>query len=301
MQTRSIVVSGFTVGLFLVGACTPVVPPELADARRAYDQASHGPAATVAPAELHKASDSLQKAEQAFADDPKAQRTRDLAYVAERKAETADAIAQAEISRRARHDAERDYVNMQSQIIGQQRSQLSSSQAQLTEAQRAAQQQAQALGAEQSARQQAELQAAAAAQRAKDAEDRLNKIANVKEEPRGTVITLSGSVLFPSNQAVLLPEARKRLDDVAAALLSNKERKIVIEGYTDSRGSDAHNLELSRQRAQAVRDYIVSCGYDGDLVIAQGMGKANPVADNASPEGRANNRRVEIVVKNKGD
>jgi outer membrane protein OmpA-like peptidoglycan-associated protein len=294
MRTRSFVVTGVAAGMFLVGACTPIVPPELADARRAYDQASHGPAATVAPAELHKASDSLAKAEQAFTDDPRSQRTRDLAYVAGRKAESADAIGQAEMSRRQRHQAENDFVNLQSQIIGAQRSELSANQAQLTDAQRAAQLQAQQFATEQQARQSAE-------QRAKDAEDRLAKIANVKQEPRGTVITLSGSVLFASNQSTLLSDARARLDEVAAALLSNKERKIVIQGYTDSRGSDARNLELSRRRAEAVRNYIISAGYDPDLIVAEGMGEANPIANNASAEGRANNRRVEIVVKNKGD
>ncbi len=106
---------------------------------------------------------------------------------------------------------------------------------------------------------------------------------------------------FTNQEAVLLPDAQRRLDQVAQALLATKEKKIVIAGYTDSRGKDSYNLDLSRRRAEAVRSYIVSRGYDSDLISAEGMGPANPVSDNTSAEGRANNRRVEIVVKNKGD
>jgi outer membrane protein OmpA-like peptidoglycan-associated protein len=277
-----------------LAACTPVVPPELANARRAYQQAMQGPAATSAPSELHKAKESLDAAEQAFADSPKAQRTLDLAYVAERKAETADAIGATEQNRQARLSAEREYVKTQGVALGNARNELNMSREQLAQAERDRAAQAQELGTERNARMAAE-------QRAKEAQDSLAKLAMVKQEERGMVITLSGSVLFASNKAELLPEAQTRLDQVAQALMATKERKIVIEGYTDSRGSDDHNLDLSRRRAEAVRNYIVSRGYEGDLVTAEGMGKARPVADNTSAEGRANNRRVEIVVKTKGD
>jgi outer membrane protein OmpA-like peptidoglycan-associated protein len=111
------------------------------------------------------------------------------------------------------------------------------------------------------------------------------------------VITLSGSVLFASDQAELLPEAQTKLSQVADALMSTKERNILVEGYTDSRGSAAHNLDLSQRRADAVRTFIISRGYEADKMQARGIGKESPVASNASAEGRANNRRVEIVVE----
>ena len=123
------------------------------------------------------------------------------------------------------------------------------------------------------------------------------KLAAVKDEPRGMVITLSGSVLFASSKAILLPEARTRLDQVAEVLLTTKERKIVVEGHTDSQGKDATNLELSQRRADAVRNYLVERGYNADLIRAQGVGETHPVADNGNPEGRANNRRVELVIE----
>lgn len=286
----------------LLGACTPVVPPELANARRAYQQAMGGPAAQTAPAELHKAKASLDAAEQSFSDSPKSQRTLDLAYVAERTAETADAIGATEQSRQARLGAERDYVKVQGQALGSARENLNKTREQLAQADRDRTVSEQALGSERSARADAERKAAEAEQKAKEAQESLAKLAMVKQEDRGLVITLSGSVLFASNKSDLLPEAQQRLDQVASALMATKERKLVIEGYTDSRGSDSMNLELSRRRAEAVRNYIVSRGYDGDLVTFTGMGKARPVADNSSAEGRANNRRVEIVVqKNKND
>jgi outer membrane protein OmpA-like peptidoglycan-associated protein len=148
---------------------------------------------------------------------------------------------------------------------------------------------AERLSAEQRAR-------AAADQRAADALTALAKLAAVKEEARGRVITLSGSVLFASNQATLLPDARVRLDQVSEVLLTTRERPITVEGHTDSQGPSKHNLELSQRRADAVRDYIVQKGYQADLVQAHGIGEERPIADNASAEGRANNRRVEIVI-----
>jgi len=113
------------------------------------------------------------------------------------------------------------------------------------------------------------------------------------------VITLSGSVLFASNKADVLPAAHAKLDDVANALAKqDPESKIVVQGYTDSRGSDALNQDLSQRRAETVRAYLVSRGVASDRITAQGMGAANPIADNGSAEGRADNRRVEIVVQN---
>ena len=132
--------------------------------------------------------------------------------------------------------------------------------------------------------------------RAAAAQADLVKLAGAKEDARGLVLTLSGSVLFASNRAELLPAARERLNQVSTALLATKDRRLTVEGFTDSQGSAEHNMDLSQRRADAVRSYIISRGYAGNLVIASGMGETRPVADNASSEGRANNRRVEIIV-----
>lgn len=112
------------------------------------------------------------------------------------------------------------------------------------------------------------------------------------------VITLSGSVLFASAKSDLLPAAQLKLNEVANALIKEDPlSKIVVEGHTDSQGGVPYNQDLSQRRAQAVRDYLVSRGIASDRVTSQGFGSSRSIADNNSAEGRANNRRVEIVVQ----
>ena len=84
----------------------------------------------------------------------------------------------------------------------------------------------------------------------------------------------------------------------AARALKEDGRSITIIGHTDSAGSDAANQKLSEARAEAVRTYLVSQGIPADHVKSEGAGESQPVADNKTPEGRANNRRVEIILQN---
>jgi outer membrane protein OmpA-like peptidoglycan-associated protein len=92
-----------------------------------------------------------------------------------------------------------------------------------------------------------------------------------------------------------------KLDEVAEALTkSNPESRIVVEGHTDSQGKSAFNEELSFRRAQSVRDYLANHGIANDRISAKGMGSSRPIATNGNPEGRANNRRVEIIVQPAG-
>lgn len=112
------------------------------------------------------------------------------------------------------------------------------------------------------------------------------------------VITLSGSVLFASAKSDLLPAAELKLNEVADVLTQqDPDSRIVIEGHTDSQGKADRNQVLSQQRAESVRAYLVSRGIAADRVTATGYGPTRPVADNKSAEGRANNRRVEIVIQ----
>jgi len=124
----------------------------------------------------------------------------------------------------------------------------------------------------------------------------LQEIAKVKEESRGMVITLSGSVLFATGKYELLPIARDKLDEVAKALNDQGYKSILVEGHTDAKGSATANDSLSLKRADSVRTYLVSRGVPSDKITAQGLGSSRPVADNGTADGRANNRRVEIVV-----
>jgi outer membrane protein OmpA-like peptidoglycan-associated protein len=103
-------------------------------------------------------------------------------------------------------------------------------------------------------------------------------------------------VLFDFNKYTLKPEAREKLAKVSGILLAYPGLKVQVEGYTDNIGSDEYNQKLSEERADGVRDYLVSQSVKDDNVTAAGYGKSNPVADNSSNAGRAQNRRVQLVV-----
>jgi outer membrane protein OmpA-like peptidoglycan-associated protein len=106
------------------------------------------------------------------------------------------------------------------------------------------------------------------------------------------------AVDFEFNSLRLTEPARETLDEVAAALHKQPEMQVEIQGYTDSIGTDAYNLTLSQKRAQAVKAYLVDKGLSDSSLTAKGYGKADPIASNASKEGRAQNRRVAFAVTN---
>ena len=286
--------------LFSFAGCAPTIPHELADARSAYQHAAGSRASDLSPAELHKAQEALAKAEESWSGDPTSAQTKDLSYVAQRKAQLAEAMAGMELARRQKTTADQSISSSEHAIAKRTAGELNQTREQLAESQRNAAKDQQALGAEHQARMDADQRSADADARAKAAQDALAKLAAVKEEERGMVITLNGSVLFPSDQSNLLPEAQTRLNQVADALLTTKERNIVIEGHTDSRGSESHNVDLSQRRAESVRSYLVSRGYASERIQAHGIGKSRPATSNDTAEGRANNRRVEIIVQAAG-
>jgi len=114
---------------------------------------------------------------------------------------------------------------------------------------------------------------------------------------RGIVLTLD-DVLFDTSRAELKPGAQRSLDQIAAFLNEHPERRVQVEGFTDSQGSGDFNLELSQKRADAVAMAIMQRGIDAQRVRALGYGEEFPVASNANPGSRQLNRRVEIIVSN---
>ena len=189
-----------------------------------------------------------------------------------------------------------------------QQSQAAAARAQ-AEAQQQAEQRAQAdaaaKDAEERARKAREAQAAAeqatqqAAQQTEQMRERLrqqlNQVLQTTETARGLVMNMS-DVLFDFNKYTLKPEAREKLAKVSGILLAYPGLKVQVEGYTDNIGSDEYNQKLSEERADGVRDYLVSQSVKDDNVTAAGYGKSNPVADNSSNAGRAQNHRVQLVV-----
>ena len=259
-------------GSILLAACATATPPDLRDARVAYDRASHGVAADLAPADLHVAGEQLKEAEMSFHDEGDTYRTRALAYAAQRKAELAQVRGDIVASRDAHRTA-------QAQLDALRREQVSLTAARLTAAQ---------------------LEIARIKHQLELTQQKLASVGTVRAEARGTVITIPGSVLFATDKYDLLPQALVKLNDIASVLVNDApDTRISVEGYTDSRGSDEHNLQLAKNRADAVRTYLVARGVDPSRISAEGFGPASPRSENATPEGRAENRRVEIVVQPK--
>ncbi len=282
-----------TLSLAMFAGCVHAVPTELTNARIAYSNASEGPAAELVPADLHIAQQALAVAEQAFVDDPRSYHTLDLAYVAQRTSQKADAMGRLAVQQEKTETANADFTTTQTAMMKDTRAELQASKASGAETKVALAGSEAALAGSEAALAGSETARLAADKRTLAA---LAALASMKEEERGLVITLSGSVLFRSDEASLLPEAETRLNQVATALLETKERKLVIEGHTDADGEAPYNMDLSQRRADAVRHYLEGRGYNPELITSNGIGEARPIADNGTPEGKANNRRVEIVV-----
>jgi outer membrane protein OmpA-like peptidoglycan-associated protein len=127
----------------------------------------------------------------------------------------------------------------------------------------------------------------------------LSGILQTRATAQGLIVSMSG-VLFKTGQSTLLPEAREKLAKVAGVLATRQGIRIKAEGFTDSTGTPGLNDRLSRERAEAARDFLVSQGVPADAVTFEGFGQAHPVADNATQAGRQENRRVELVVSGEG-
>ena len=114
--------------------------------------------------------------------------------------------------------------------------------------------------------------------------------------PVANKVTYAADAFFDFDKAVLKPEGKAKLDDLASKVKAINLEVIIAVGHTDSVGSDAYNQKLSIRRAEAVKAYLVSKGIDKSRVYTEGKGEKQPVADNKTKEGRAKNRRVEIEV-----
>lgn len=124
----------------------------------------------------------------------------------------------------------------------------------------------------------------------------LGTVAATERTGRGLVVSMAGSILFPTGKSELKTDAKISLAKLCGILMMTTNTNIAIEGHTDSTGSAETNEKLSQARATAVMDFLKSQGVDESRMVAKGFGPAQPVADNATADGRAKNRRVEIVV-----
>jgi outer membrane protein OmpA-like peptidoglycan-associated protein len=302
MNSCKMIVTGMgAAALAVLSGCAASHPPQqLIDARAAYRHAVANDAQQMSPAALANAQGALHTAERAYAENGDEQRTRDLAYIAERKSDIAN------VDSTTSKEARREQIALDQVLAWQQNSarsrdsQLDQARAQLATTGKKLQVSQDQLEAERQAREDSE-------NRMRDALKRLVVAygGSVTEQPRGTVVTLPGAILFGTGQSALAQGARTRLDGLAQALSALKDqhqRRIVVEGHTDATGSDANNMILSQKRAESVRQYLISRGgLPDDQVQATGVGSTQPLQSDATPQGRAANRRVEIIIEGLGN
>src|SRR6202035_777189 len=143
-------------------------------------------------------------------------------------------------------------------------------------------------------RDQAAQQAAQATQEAARLQAEVDQL-KATPTSRGLVLTL-GDVLFDTGRAELNPGSSRKLDQLAQFLAEHKERRVQIDGFTDSVGSDSYNEDLSQRRADAVKSSLIARGIDPSRIGSQGYGKGFPVSNNVESGGRQLNRRVEVVI-----
>lgn len=289
-----------------IAGCATVKPSkQLVNARADVQQAKTSAAADYEPEHVIEAENALRVAEKQHEEEPQSELEKHLAYVASRKALLAIAHGDHAKARTELEQAEKAYL----QLSEMQRKEAKQ---RLRQTRESLQETGQALSSTRSKlsettselnKTQAELeqerQARLALQKklGKALED-LESIAKVKAEEKRWTITLSGQVLFESGKSQLMQIAKSRLDKVVTALKeADADKTITIYGYTDSVGTEAFNDKLSQDRADAVRTFLISQGIPASRIEAKGMGEKNPIASNSTPEGRANNRRVEIVVE----
>jgi outer membrane protein OmpA-like peptidoglycan-associated protein len=263
----------FCVGALLVCAGCQTVSlsnPELESARESYRTAQADPRVQrYAPVEINRARETLQEAETEWRENGNTALASHLAYIARQRALTATELGV------------RGYAEEQIKFASAQRDQLIA----LARARDSS-------VAERPATE-APPQALSAAQRTARLEAELAAL-QAHNTDRGVVVTLS-DVVFDAESARLRPSATPALDRIANALRDNPERRVMIEGFTDSQGLDARNLDLSARRAGAVRQALVDRGISPQRIDAQGLGESYPVATNSTVTGRQLNRRVEIL------
>lgn len=280
-----------------------------------------------APLALNEAERALRQAEQAGGNET--QRLH-LIYMAERRIEIARTIAQHEqleteynrleternnllvwASQReaeeARMEAERARVMSQATAEDAERARMQAAEAReremmsarTAEQMREEAQQARVLAeTSATAAELAQREAELASQQAASLRRQLENL-QLRQTESGVVVTL-GDVLFESGATDLVPEAQASIEEVVDLLQTEPDKRIRIEGHTDSTGSDDTNLRLSQQRADAVLTELVSFGVEASRITSVGMGEDFPIASNETEEGRSRNRRVDVILLDEG-
>lgn len=281
------------------------VPLEMYEARNAVEIAKSRGADLYAPEVFKKATSSLQMAESSlassadrkailtnakqtiqFAEDARAlavQREEAERIQKEKEAAAAAAAAKAKSEAEAKAAAE---AERQAELAAAREAQLKAEQKAAAEA---------AAAKEQAAKEEAARAQAASQALRMQLLKQLNDVLQTSDTPRGLVVNMA-DVLFESGKYNLSNDAQLKLAKLSGIIQAHPGLNLAIEGHTDTTGSADFNLKLSQQRADTVRQFLISQGLSADTITSKGLGQDNPIADNATVAGRKLNRRVEIIV-----
>ncbi|MBC7622300.1 MAG: OmpA family protein [Aeromicrobium sp.] len=296
----------------LLAACSsiPANNSRLDEARSSYQSAAANPQVTTyAAGELKQASMSLDSANRAFEKNEPLATVDHLSYITGQHVAIAVETSRQKAAEQAVKDAgaERDRVRLelrtreadsarQGEASAKQSAEYALKSAEASQRQSAIDRQ-NANTADLSA-QAAFQQVQAAEARSRELELRMQEL-EAKKTPRGMVVTL-GDVLFDTDRAQLKSSALRNIQKLSDFFKQYPQRSMVIEGFTDSTGTETHNQELSERRAAAVRTALADMGISMERISARGYGEAYPVGSNSTAEGRQLNRRVEVVISDDG-
>lgn len=268
-RTYNVLLAAAVTSLLAACSSTPDRIEELETARAVVPQVEASPRAGVAATNVAEARKSLDRANHLV---DSGGRVGDIQFEATVAARNAEIANEKILTAQAREEIQKGTEERQAVLI----------EAREAEARRSAQQ-------AENATEQAEL----AEHRASTLEQELSEL-RAKKTERGMVLTL-GDVLFDTGMATLKPGAYTTIDRLASVLKEAPDRKVMIEGHTDSVGSDDYNRQLSERRAAAVQTALLERGVNSNQITAMGKGESFPVASNDNAAGRQQNRRVEMV------
>ena len=276
MKTK--IILGVSAAMALAACATTLPPnPALETARTAVQTAEADPNVNrYAPLDLQAAKNDLGIAENAY-NNRKLEEIGQPAYMATQNARLAQAraAAKADDARVADGQTQRDQIMLQARTREAHNAEMAAA----------------------NAKQEASTakQEASTAMMQRDAAQSELDALKATPSPRGMVLTL-GDVLFDTGQSELKPGATRKLDQLVQFLTEHPDRRVQIDGFTDSVGTDSYNEQLSQNRADSVKAALIARGINPSRIGTEGYGKAYPVASNSDSGGRQMNRRVEVVI-----
>jgi outer membrane protein OmpA-like peptidoglycan-associated protein len=280
---------GLAVGSFglLVGCSTTTTvigpPPELAQARAEYQSAAAGPAAQYAAADLREAKSTLDRAEAMYHSKPGSKAARSEAYLALHQLQVAEADANKSAAQAQREQSA--HAALEAQRMAADEAELTRVRDELAQG---------GCGQEE---QQGQQEHMAGQTGHPKQEDRMGQQGPCPGAGRADVAVIPEAAFFATGSAEISPAAKANLNEIARTIQRDHERRVRVEGFTDSTGTDEVNRPLSERRAEAVRDYLVSCGVSPTRIQTAGLGSSQQLGAEATPEGRAANRRVGITIE----